>query len=152
MRVDLQLTYPFGECMAGHACKGQISETNDVTLPLAELCLSFSHCSGRNGWKKGKLDVIVREPGMLCNTTSSRAHATYVTPLHFQVFFFTSRLKNQMHDVTLDHPSPENELKPTMGSNHCSFRETASLTLCFNNPFLTVDTPIKIGCVSPAPY
>ena len=53
MRVDLQLTYPFAE--AGNACKGQISETNDVTLPLGELCLS-SQCR-----KKGKLDVIVRE-------------------------------------------------------------------------------------------
>ena len=61
VRVDLQLTYPFAELGAGHACKGQISETNDVTLPLAELCLSSSHCSGRKGRKKGKLDVIVRE-------------------------------------------------------------------------------------------
>ena len=135
MRVDLQLTYPFAE--AGHACKGQISETNDVTLPLAELCLSSSHCSGRKGRKKGKLDVIVREPRMLCNVTSCWAHTTYKMSLHSQEIFFASWLLNNMHGVALDHPFPENKFKPAMGSNHCAFRETESLALWFNNPFLT---------------
>ena len=115
MLVDLQLTYPFAERGAGHACKGQISETNDVTLPLAELCLSSSHCSGRKGRKKGKqLDVIVRESRMLCNVTSCWAHTTYKMPLHSQEIFFTSWLLNKMQGVALDHPFPENEFKPAI--------------------------------------
>ena len=54
MRIDLQLTYPFAEHGAGHACKGQISETNDVTRPLAELCLSSLSLLGEEGEGKGE--------------------------------------------------------------------------------------------------
>lgn len=87
------------------ACKGQISETNDVTLPLAKLCLFFLL-----GWGKrtGKLDVIVWGMRLVLGGLqhARKIQATFYNVYQVHMAFIFSKLWLQRYELN----NPLNQL------------------------------------------